>query len=423
MPSAVSENINTSVDHVYRHEAGRLVATLTRIFGIERLDQVEDAVQDALVCALRRWPYERVPENPGAWLIQVAKNRLIDRLRRERRQVGEDALDSAQESYEHAIDVDTVFTTEMHDDPLRLIFTCCHPAIPQDSQVALTLKTVGGFNASEIARAFLASEAAVTKILVRARQKLREQRVRLEMPTPQSLPARLDPVLKVLYLMFNEGYAALEGEELVRTDLCYEAIRLCSLLAEHPISGTPRTHALAALFFFQGARLNSRCSAAGELLILAEQDRSLWDQTLLRGGLNHLRRSATGNELSEYHLEAEIASCHALAPSFEATDWARVLACYEELLKRKSSPVVALNRVVALSRVEGPERGLVELDKLRGKRVLKHYYPFYATNGELLLQMGRNREASECFRQALELTSSEPIRKFLRRRIAEEPSV
>ncbi len=423
MPSAVSENINTSVDHVYRHEAGRLVATLTRIFGIERLDQVEDAVQDALVCALRRWPYERVPENPGAWLIQVAKNRLIDRLRRERRQVGEDALDSAQESYEHAIDVDTVFTTEMHDDPLRLIFTCCHPAIPQDSQVALTLKTVGGFNASEIARAFLASEAAVTKILVRARQKLREQRVRLEMPTPQSLPARLDPVLKVLYLMFNEGYAALEGEELVRTDLCYEAIRLCSLLAEHPISGTPRTHALAALFFFQGARLNSRCSAAGELLILAEQDRSLWDQTLLRGGLNHLRRSATGNELSEYHLEAEIASCHALAPSFEATDWARVLACYEELLKRKSSPVVALNRVVALSRVEGQERGLVELDKLRGKRVLKHYYPFYATNGELLLQMGRNREASECFRQALELTSSEPIRKFLRRRIAEEPSV
>ena len=414
---ALSENVSTSVDHLFRHQAGRMVATLTRIFGIERLDQVEDAVQDALVCALRRWPYEKVPDNPGAWLIQVAKNRLIDRMRRERRQVGEDAFDSLQERFEPVIDVETVFATEMHDDQLRLIFTCCHPAIPQDSQVALTLKTVGGFNASEIARAFLASETAVTKMLVRARQRLREQEVRLEMPTPQNLPARLDPVLKVLYLMFNEGYAALEGEELVRTDLCYEAIRLCSLLAEHPISGSPKTQALAALIFFQGARLNSRCDAAGELLILAEQDRSLWDQTLLRCGLEHLRRSATGDELSEYHLEAEIASCHALAPSFESTDWVRVLECYEELLKRKPSPVVALNRVVALSKVEGVSRGLIELDKLAGNRVLKHYYPFYATNGELLSQLGRNREASKCYREALELTSSEPIRKFLRRRI------
>ncbi|MEP7272684.1 MAG: sigma-70 family RNA polymerase sigma factor [Acidobacteriota bacterium] len=420
MSSSGSEEIRLSVDHLFRHHAGQMVATLTRIFGIERLDQVEDAVQDALVTALRRWPYEPVPQNPLAWLIQVAKNRMLDRVRHDRRNLSEETLtDSIRELVVDSREHSTLFTREMQDDQLRLIFTCCHPAIPPDSQVALTLKTVGGFSASEIARAFLAREAAVTKMLVRARQRLREKQIALAMPLPASLPARLDSVLQVLYLMFNEGYSALEGEELVRTDLCYEAMRLSALLAAHPSSGTPKTHALAALLFFQGARLGGRAGKAGELLILAEQDRSLWNPSLLRLGLMHLKSSARGDEVTDYHLEAEIASCHALAETFDATDWFRVLACYEELLRRNPSPVVALNRVVALARVMGAEAGLRELEKLHGHRALRNYYPLFATHGELLRQAGRTVEASESYRGALALTSSEPVRKFLIRRITE----
>lgn len=396
-----------------------MIATLTRIFGIERLDQVEDAVQDALVTALKRWPYEQLPQNPLAWLIQVAKNRLLDRVRRERKTVSDESLSEIlPEHFVGESSQTAAFDRELKDDQLRMIFTCCHPAIPPDSQVALTLKIVGGFNASEIARAFLAKEDAVTKMLVRARQRLREQRVALEMPSPDELHTRLDAVLKVVYLMFNEGYSALEGEELVRTDLCHEAIRLCTLLAEHPVSGTPKSNALAALILFQGARLRARADRAGELLLLAEQDRSLWDARMLRRGLQRLRASAIGEEVTEYHLEAEIASCHALASSFESTDWQRVLGCYERLYKRKPSPVVELNRVVALSRVHGCEAGLLEIEKLRENRLLANYYPLYATHGELLSQAERWQEAAACYQKALSLTSSEPIRRFLLKRIA-----
>ncbi|MGH9833139.1 MAG: RNA polymerase sigma factor, partial [Blastocatellia bacterium] len=301
----------------------------------------------------------------------------------------------------------------------RMIFTCCHPLIPPDGQIALTLKTVGGFSVSEIARAFLAQEPAISKTLVRAKQRLREFDIKLEMPQPDKLPARLESVLKVLYLMFNEGYSALEGEELVRTDLCHEAIRLCELLAEHPVTGEPKVHALAALLMFQGVRLSARCDAAGELLLLAEQDRSLWNQAMLRRGLHHFRKSASGDELSDYHLEAEIASCHAVADSFEATDWPRVLDCYEELLNRKPSPIVALNRIVALAKVQGVEAGLVELDKIAEDRTLRSYYPFFAARGELLREAGRTNDAIEAYQKALSLTSSEPIRRFLMKRITE----
>lgn len=412
------DQIHQSVDHLFRHRAGQMVATLTRIFGIERLDLVEDAVQDALVQALRLWPYRGVPGNPSAWLIEVAKNRMLDSLRRaSRTQEIPDEIECPIEG--DAEETGARFASEIRDDQLRMIFTCCHPLIPPDGQIALTLKTVGGFSVSEIARAFLAQESAITKTLVRAKQRLREFDIKLEMPQPDKLPIRLESVLKVLYLMFNEGYSALEGEELVRTDLCYEAIRLCELLAEHPVTGEPKVHALVALLLFQGVRLNARCDAAGELMLLAKQDRSLWDRAMLRRGLHHLRKSATGDELSDYHLEAEIASCHAVAESFEATDWPRVLDCYEELLNRKPSPIVALNRIVALAKVQGVEAGLVELDKIAEDRTLRNYYPFFAARGELLREAGRMNEAIEAYQKALSLTSSEPIRRFLMKRITE----
>jgi RNA polymerase sigma factor (sigma-70 family) len=415
MPSQSSDQIHQSIDHLFRHRAGQMIATLTRIFGINRLDQVEDAVQDAMARALRLWPYQGAPDNPTAWLIQVAKNRALDQLRRDSR------FTETTDDVEIPIggEADATFAGEIRDDQLRMIFTCCHPLIPEDGQIALTLKTVGGFSVSEIARAFLAREPSVTKTITRAKQRLREFDIKLEMPAPDKLPARLESALKIIYLMFNEGYSALEGEELVRTDLCHEAIRLCELLAGHPVTGAPKVHALGALLLFQGARLAARCDAAGELLLLSEQDRSLWDRAMIGRGLRYMRRSAGGNEVSDYHLEAEIAACHALAKSFEDTDWPRVLDCYEELLNRKPSPVVALNRIVALSKVEGVEAGLAELNKLSEDRTLRNYYPFYAARGELLREAGNKIEAIDSYQKALGLTSSEPVRRFLMKRITD----
>jgi RNA polymerase sigma-70 factor (ECF subfamily) len=392
-----------------------MIATLTRIFGIEKLDQVEDAVQDALARALKVWPFQGEPENPSAWLIQVAKNRMLDRLRRESRVAG--AVDELEVPI--GAETEAAFANEIRDDQLQMIFTCCHPQIPQDGQIALTLKTVGGFSVSEIARAFLAGESAVAKTLVRAKQRLREFDIKLEMPQPDRLSPRLESALKIVYLMFNEGYNALEGEELVRTDLCHEAIRLCELLADHPVTGSPGVQALSALLLFQGARLGARIDAAGELLLLSEQDRSLWDWGMIGRGLRRLRKSAGGGEITDYHLEAEIASCHVLAANFAATDWQRVLHCYEELLRRKPSPVVALNRIVAMAQVEGAEVGLAELEKLSNDRILRHYYPFYATRGELLRESGRDDDAIAAYQRALGLTSSEPVRRFLTKRISE----
>lgn len=413
--------IQQSVDHLFRQRAGQMIAVLTRLFGFERLDQIEDAVQEALVRALRVWPYGGVPDNPMAWLIQVAKHRLLDQVRHDSRwrATEEETEQRFQTLTNDALKTEAAFAREVRDDQLRMMFICCHPANSEDSQVAFTLKTVSGFSTSEIARAFLAQDVAIAKMLVRAKQRLREHEVRLEMPAPDQLAARLESVLKAIYLMFNEGYSALEGEELVRTDLCFEAIRLCELLASHPEAGSPKVQALAALLCFQAARLSARCDAAGELLLLSEQDRTQWKPALRRRGLQYLRRSASGAELSDLHLEAEIAACHALAPSFDATDWPRVLDCYEELLRRKASPVVALNRIVALSKVQGVAAALSELEGLREHRALKNYYPLYATHGELLRQAGQPAEAAVCFRRAHELTSSLPVRRFLQKRMTD----
>ncbi len=413
--------IQQSVDHLFRQRAGQMIAVLTRLFGLERLDQIEDAVQEALVRALRVWPYGGVPDHPMAWLIQVAKNRLLDQLRHDQRwRATDEAFEQAWQTLtDETIKTEAAFAREVRDDQLRMMFICCHPANSEDSQVAFTLKTVSGFSTSEIARAFLAQEAAIAKLLTRAKQRLREQQVQLEMPAPDKLAARLEPVLKAVYLMFNEGYSALEGEELVRTDLCFEAIRLGELLASHPETGLPKVQALTALLCFQAARFSTRCDAAGELLLLSEQDRTQWNAALMQRGLHYFQRSASGIELSDLHLEAEIAACHTLAPSFDETDWSRVLDCYEELLRWKPSPVVALNRIVALAKVQGATAAISELEGLREHRALKNYYPLYATRGELLRQTGKPTEAIVCFRRAYELTSSQPVRRFLLKRMAE----
>jgi RNA polymerase sigma-70 factor (ECF subfamily) len=404
-----------SVDHLFRHHSGQMVSVLSRIFGLEKLDMVEDAVQDALISALKTWPYAGYPDNPRAWLIQVSKNKILDRLRRDQKHTNDDGLESALVS----VDPENTpyFAKEVGEDQLRMIFACCHPAIPPDSQVALTLKTVGGFSVPEIASAFLSREDSVTRMISRAKQKLRDGGIRLEIPGPAEIPYRLDPVLKVLYLMFNEGYSASEGDSLVRTDLCFEAIRLCELLAAHPVTGTPKTHALAALFLFQGARLSSRHDYRGDLLLLSEQDHDLWDKTALGRALHHFRLSASGDELSDHHLEAEIAACHALARDFESTDWERILACYEELASRKFSPVVELNRMIVYAKVNGYREGLEELIKFGEDDRLKNYNLFHVTMAHFLAETGDTRGARESYEKAITLTRNEPVRRFLTKKI------
>lgn len=397
-----------------------MVSVLSRIFGLEKLDLIEDAVQDALVAALKIWPYAEYPENPRAWLIETAKNRLLDRLRRDKKLPHDeiDAADSGENSLlEIAAAPEVYFANEISEDQLRMIFACCHPVIPPDSQVALTLKIVSGFSIAEIARAFLAKDDAVAKMITRAKQKLRENKVQLEMPPPAETAARLGTVAKVLYLIFNEGYTASQGAELVRKDLCFEAIRLCTFLAGHPVTNTPKINALAALFLFQGARLSSRYDREGELLILAEQDHALWDKTMIGRALGFLRRSASGDELTDYHLEAEIAAAYALAENYESIRWPQILDCYELLQKRKFSPIVELNRIIVLAKIHGAKRSLDELNKFAENHQLKDHNLFYITRAHFLAEVGETAEAISSYRTAIGLTHNEPVRRFLHKKI------
>jgi RNA polymerase sigma-70 factor (ECF subfamily) len=409
-------SVYESVDHLFRHHAGQMVSVLSRIFGLEKLDMIEDAVQDALISALKTWPYAGFPDNPRAWLIQVSKNKILDRLRRDSRNTSEEELETAL----HAVDPadNFYFDKEVGEDQLRMIFACCHPAIPPDAQVALTLKTVGGFGVREIASAFLGREDSVTRMISRAKQKLRDGGIRLEIPPPVEIPYRIEAVLKVLYLMFNEGYSASEGDALVRKDLCFEAIRLCELLATHPVTGAPKTHAAAALFLFQGARLASRHDYRGDLLLLSEQDRENWDKRMLVRAMHHFRLSASGHELSDYHLEAEIAACHSLAQDFESTEWDRILGCYEELASRKFSPIVELNRMIVHAQVHGYREALDELNKFGADNRLKNYNLFHVTRAHFLVETGLFEEARKSYEGALLLTRNEAVRRFLQKKIA-----
>ena len=407
-----------SVERLFRHQSAQLVTTLARIFGLDHLDAVEDAVQDAMMSALRIWPDKGVPDNPSAWLFQVGRNRLRDRLRQWR--LWDEKRGEVEQFCERLSQADPMaprLAAELEDDSLRMMFACCHPDIPRDGQVALTLKLVCGFSSREIARAFLSSEPTISQRIARAKLRLRQANMRLEIPALPALTPRLEPVLEVLYLLFNEGYSALEGDELVRTDLCHEAMRLCQLLTEHAMTNRPEVHALAALFLFQAARLPARVDVAGELLLLQEQDRLSWDQELMTRGVVHLRRAASGSRVTDVHIEAEIAAHHTLTEDFASTDWRRILDCYDALMERRPSPVVALNRTVALSRVKGAAAALSELERLAENRFLQHYAPYFATRGEVLRELDQFDRAAIDYQRALELTACEPVRRFLARRL------
>lgn len=421
--AARSDAVEAIVDHLFRHRAGQMVAVLTRIFGFAHLDLVEDVVQDALVTALSRWPHTGVPENPGAWIVRVARNRALDQIRRRSNWHGKAA--AVRQSMDGLAALDDAgetparYAAELRDDQLRMIFACCHPALALDAQVALTLKSVVALSVDEIARAFLAQPKAIAQRLVRAKRRLRSQRVALAIPPPGQLPSRLDAVLEVLYLLFNEGYSATAGEDLVRRDLCSEAIRLASMLAAAPATGAPRTHALAALLCFQSARFDSRLDADGVPLRLGDQDRSGWDRAMIGRGFRHLACAGRGDSLSRYHLEAEIAAYHAASPRAEDTDWKRILECYDTLMRLFPTPVVALNRVVALAEVAGAEAALEAIEPLAAEPELAAYPLLWSTRGELRSRLGRARDAAADFDRARSLTLSTPAERFLARRFAE----
>ena len=402
-------------EHLFRHEAGKLVSILTRIFGIDRLQLAEDVVQEALIRALRTWPYYGIPENPAAWLTQTAKHLALDLIRREK--LFRNKQPEIAASLDHQPAETPALDTEIKDDRLRLMFACCHPIIPQDAQAALALKTLCGFSTAEIAKAFLTTEAAIAKRLIRARQKIRDSRIPFEIPSDEELSIRLDGVEQTLYLLFNEGYKASSGDNLIREELCREAIRLAALLAEHPVGNQPRTHALVALMLLDAARLPARVDAEGHTLRLKEQDWSSWDQALIARGMFHLSQAAAGEELTEYHLQAGVAACHCAASDYESTDWPRILSLYDRLVELDDSPIVALNRAVALANVRGPRAGLEAIENIRNRQRLDSYYLLYAVLAEFESQLSDFPAAADHLRKALQLTEVKSERSLLLNRL------
>jgi RNA polymerase sigma factor (sigma-70 family) len=406
------------VEHLFREESGKMVAILTRIFGIEHLNLAEDVVQEALVRALQTWPYYGLPKNPSAWIMQVSRNLALDVVRRDK--VFRDKQTQIITSFEkeQTRPDEAVFSEhEIKDDRLRMIFVCCHPLLPAEAQVALALKTLCGFSVEEISRAFLTNEAAIAKRLTRARQKIRDEGIAFEIPTGDELGRRLDAVLQTLYLLFNEGYKASSGEALLRLELCQEAVRLTALLAQHNSGNQPRVHALLALMLLNAARFPTRTDNEGNLLRLKDQDRSRWDRAMIARGMFHLSQSAVGNEMTSYHLQAGIAACHCAAPDYASTDWPQIRALYDRLIQMDDSPVVALNRAVALSEVEGPDAGLEALAQTRQRDGMDSYYLFYAVQGEFEARLKRYDAASALFRKSIELTNLNSERAFLMKRL------
>ena len=395
-----------------------MVAILTRIFGVEHLNLAEDVVQEALVRALQTWPYYGMPKNPSAWIMQVSRNLALDVVRREK--VFRDKQTQIITTFEkeEAGPDDAVFSEhEIKDDRLRMIFVCCHPLLPPEAQVALALKTLCGFGIEEISRAFLTNEAVIAKRLTRAKQKIREAGVAFEIPAGDELARRLDGVLQTVYLLFNEGYKASTGEVLLRAELCQEAIRLAGLLAQHKAGNRPQVHALLALMLLNAARFPTRTDNEGNLLRLKDQDRNRWDRSMIARGLFHLAQSAAGDEMSPYHLQAGIAACHCAAPDYASTDWQQIRAMYDRLIQMDDSPVVALNRAVALSEVEGPKAGLEALAQARKRDGMDSYYLFYAVQGELEARLKRYDAAASLFRKSIELTNQNSERAFLMKRL------
>lgn len=420
----MSEAIRRAIEAVWRIESARIIASIARL--TRDVAIAEELAQDALVAALEHWPESGVPENPGAWLMATAKHRALDHLRRHKRLERKHEelareLDTRQamEAAELEEAIDASLEDEVGDDLLRLVFTACHPVLTAEARVALTLRLLGGLTTDEIARAFLLSESTVAQRIVRAKRALTAARVPFEVPRGAELGSRLESVLEVIYLIFNEGYAATAGDDWMRPALCEEALRLGRILAEL-MPGEPEVHGLVALLEIQASRLHARTGPQGEPILLPDQDRSRWDWLLIHRGLAALGRAeALGGALGPYALQAAIAACHARAPSAEQTDWARIVTLYAALARLAPSPVVELNRAVAMAMAHGPAAGLKHVDTLRDDPALQSYHLLPSVRGDLLARLGRHAEARAEFQRAAMLTRNARERALLEARAAQ----
>jgi RNA polymerase sigma-70 factor, ECF subfamily len=411
MPSRGSEQVNSAIEFLYRSDSGRVLATLVRLLG--DLDLAEEAMHEAFAAALESWPQTGIPDKPRPWLISTARFKAIDVIRRRAR------FDGAQKDLiahlESRANNAPIEDEEIDDDRLRLIFTCCHPALPPEGQVALTLRELCGLTTEEIARAFLVTPATLAQRIVRAKAKIRETAIPYEVPTPEELPERLHAVLQVIYLVFNEGYSAAAGAEVTRAELTGEAIRLGRLLTE--LQPEPEVIGLLALMLLQESRRAARTSPTGELILLENQDRSRWNREQIAEGVALVEKALKSRRFGAYTLQAAIAAVHAEAESTAATDWRQIIALYNQLLRIQPSPVVRLNRAVAIAMRDGPEAGLQQIEAAMEHGELANYYLAHSTRAEMYRRLGRTAEARVSYEKALALTQQEPERQFLQERI------
>lgn len=406
------------VDHFFRHESGRVISLLVKYFGTDHFEKVEDAVQDAMVKAMNVWAYKEVPDNPSGWILRVAKNNLLDQLRRYKNFNDKEASIAAE--------IETISSPKeplldeaLNDGLLKMLFACCHVAIPTESQIVLSLKVLCGFSNQEIAKALLKSEAAIAKSYTRARAKLQDHVKHLEVPTGTALQMRLQTVLKTIYLLYNEGYNAANGADLIKKEVCAEAMRLAMLLIKHPKLETSEVHALMSLMCFQASRFEARISTDGDMINLEDQDRTRWDDSLILQGRHHLEIAAEPKGLSEYLIQASIAACHCYAGTFAETNWERILMLYDLLMTISPSNIIRLNRAVALSKVKGAQEGLHTIEQIEADSPLFNYYLLHAIKAQLCQKMNQQRNALKHYRNALKLTNNQAEQRYLQRQIDE----
>ena len=412
---APAQTIQQTVDHLFRHESGKMISVLSKLLGLQNIETAQDIVQDALVQAMKSWSFNGLPDSPSAWLYRVAKNKAIDYLRRERKfkEISPQYGYLLKSEYTLTPTVNKFFLEdEIQDSQLRMIFACCHPSIAPESQIALALKILCGLSVGEIARAFLTSEETIAKRIYRAKEKFKSENIELELPPVNQLPPRLDGVLQSLYLLFSEGYKSSHPDYLIREDLCEEAIRLTFLLTCNTATNQPRTNALLSLMCFQASRLQARLDDKGSIILLKHQDRTKWYQPLIKKGFRYLDTAFLNDDVpsSTYHLEAVIASLHAEAPSFEATDWKTIYSLYDALYRRHPNPVVALNKAIAAGYALDKEKALEQMLSIKN---LDHYYLYHTSIGELYFELNNKTEAKKYFQKALTITTSRQEQELL----------
>ena len=412
-----NKTVHQTIDHLFRHEAGKMISVLSKLLGLQSLETAQDIVQDTLMQAMTTWSYSEIPANPSAWLYRVAKNKAIDHLRHTKKfkEISPQYSYLLQSEYSLVPTANNLFLEgEIQDSQLRMIFACCHPAIPPESQIALALKTLCGLSVQEIAKAFLTNEETISKRIYRAKEKIKTEKLELELPVKHELPYRLDAVLKSLYLLFNEGYNSSQVDHLIRNELCEEAIRLTYLLTQQPMTDLPVTRALLSLLCFQASRLQARIDDKGNIILLKEQDRTKWYKPLIERGFIYLNTSIENFESSTYHLEAAIAALHAAALSFEETDWKGIYNLYEMLYQINPSNIVALNKAIACGYAIDKQTALEQLTLIRG---LENYYLYHTAVGELYFELNKNEEAKKYFQTALALTTSKQEQQLLQKKI------